>query len=183
MLKQFALAATLTVAALTAAPAWATSTVEIVKTPCALTTGCLFSGNDNDAADIDAAYADVFGSPLGLTSLYKFTPPSGSEITSGAWNWAAAGVSYISVKAGNGFMLYSVDPTATSGSWTTAGLSDKFNKDGSEKLKGLSHYTLWAGPPTSAVPEPATWAMMIIGFGAAGGMLRSRRRNSVAALA
>ena len=34
----------------------------------------------------------------------------------------------------------------------------------------------------SAVPEPATWAMMIIGFGAAGSMVRSsRRRNAFSA--
>jgi len=31
-----------------------------------------------------------------------------------------------------------------------------------------------------AVPEPATWAMMILGFGAAGAMLRQRRALSVA---
>lgn len=31
-----------------------------------------------------------------------------------------------------------------------------------------------------AVPEPSTWAMMLIGFGAIGGGLRSRRRGSVA---
>ena len=29
--------------------------------------------------------------------------------------------------------------------------------------------------PSAAVPEPATWAMMILGFGAAGAMLRQRR--------
>lgn len=35
--------------------------------------------------------------------------------------------------------------------------------------------------PISAVPEPATWAMMIIGFGAVGSMVRtSRRRNAFA---
>lgn len=34
----------------------------------------------------------------------------------------------------------------------------------------------------SAVPEPATWAMMIAGFGLAGGMVRSARRRSVIAL-
>jgi PEP-CTERM motif len=31
-----------------------------------------------------------------------------------------------------------------------------------------------------AVPEPATWAMMILGFGAIGGAMRARRRTRVA---
>ncbi len=35
-------------------------------------------------------------------------------------------------------------------------------------------------PPTSAVPEPATWAMMITGFGLAGAAMR-RRRGALAA--
>ncbi|OJY60870.1 MAG: hypothetical protein BGP16_13160 [Sphingobium sp. 66-54] len=30
-----------------------------------------------------------------------------------------------------------------------------------------------------AVPEPATWAMMVVGFGLAGGILRSRKRTIV----
>ena len=37
-----------------------------------------------------------------------------------------------------------------------------------------------ASPPVSgAVPEPGTWAMMLIGFGAIGGALRARRRVAV----
>ncbi len=32
-------------------------------------------------------------------------------------------------------------------------------------------------PPLGAVPEPATWAMMIMGFGLSGAALRSRRRR------
>ncbi|WP_293406698.1 PEPxxWA-CTERM sorting domain-containing protein [Phenylobacterium sp.] len=40
----------------------------------------------------------------------------------------------------------------------------------------------WAEFSPSAVPEPATWAMMIIGFGAAGAIVRtSRRRNALSA--
>ncbi len=35
----------------------------------------------------------------------------------------------------------------------------------------------------AAVPEPATWAMMIIGFGAVGSMVRSQRRKQALALA
>jgi hypothetical protein len=33
----------------------------------------------------------------------------------------------------------------------------------------------------NAVPEPASWALMILGFGAVGGSLRARRRSAVAA--
>ena len=32
----------------------------------------------------------------------------------------------------------------------------------------------------SAVPEPATWAMMILGFGAAGAAMRNNRRRQAA---
>ncbi|MES3029084.1 MAG: PEPxxWA-CTERM sorting domain-containing protein [Pseudomonadota bacterium] len=43
-------------------------------------------------------------------------------------------------------------------------------------------YTLATFALSSAVPEPATWAMMIIGFGAVGSMVRaSRRRNAFSA--
>jgi hypothetical protein len=35
------------------------------------------------------------------------------------------------------------------------------------------------GGVTGIVPEPATWAMMLLGFGAAGAMLRTRRRLSL----
>ncbi len=35
----------------------------------------------------------------------------------------------------------------------------------------------------TAVPEPATWAMMIIGFGAAGSMVRTARRRNALSLA
>lgn len=37
------------------------------------------------------------------------------------------------------------------------------------------------GPAVAAVPEPATWAMLIVGFGAIGGSVRAQRRKSVVA--
>lgn len=40
---------------------------------------------------------------------------------------------------------------------------------------------IMSGPGAGAVPEPATWAMMILGFGAAGTMMR-RRRTAMAAV-
>jgi len=47
---------------------------------------------------------------------------------------------------------------------------------------GLNEVVFGAPSPTSggAVPEPATWAMMILGFGAAGSVLRRRRTPAFA---
>lgn len=52
-----------------------------------------------------------------------------------------------------------------------------------------AHFAFSAGSPgdyvrvltaaTPAVPEPATWAMMLLGFGAIGGAMRARRRDKV----
>ncbi|MDP3855074.1 MAG: PEPxxWA-CTERM sorting domain-containing protein [Phenylobacterium sp.] len=41
----------------------------------------------------------------------------------------------------------------------------------------------FSGDLGSAVPEPATWAMMIVGFGLAGSAVRSRRRQDALAFA
>ncbi len=58
-----------------------------------------------------------------------------------------------------------------------------------ETLSFLAHGTPNGEPPFSlldgvsmgAVPEPASWAMMIVGFGAIGGAMRYRKRTPVAA--
>ena len=47
----------------------------------------------------------------------------------------------------------------------------------------VDNFTLGAATPVSAVPEPATWAMMIAGFGLAGSALRRRRAGRDAAYA
>jgi hypothetical protein len=47
---------------------------------------------------------------------------------------------------------------------------------------GLDNVSLNAtvADPTGGIPEPSTWAMMILGFGAAGTAMRSRRRAALA---
>lgn len=39
-------------------------------------------------------------------------------------------------------------------------------------------YTTGSPPPPPTVPEPATWAMMLLGFGAAGAAMRRSRRKA-----
>jgi hypothetical protein len=50
----------------------------------------------------------------------------------------------------------------------------------SGKTKVKATFAL-SGPTGGAVPEPATWGLMITGFGMAGGMLRRRRTAALAA--
>lgn len=60
--------------------------------------------------------------------------------------------------------------TAASGSsvvkFTDVGTNDSYNVDG-----GIDHVSV-----TAALPEPASWALMLVGFGSLGGALRFRRR-------
>lgn len=52
-----------------------------------------------------------------------------------------------------------------------------FGGPGSVNLTGFSRFTLSAVP---AVPEPATWAMMVAGFGLLGAAMRRRRTTLLA---
>lgn len=79
----------------------------------------------------------------------------------------------------SGFKVHDVSTTAqTSFAWFTFAIGG--NYDGPECFNcggnpGFEGVTGQAGPGGPGVPEPATWAMMIIGFGAAGSMIRRRK--------
>ncbi|MGZ3371658.1 MAG: PEPxxWA-CTERM sorting domain-containing protein, partial [Caulobacteraceae bacterium] len=50
-------------------------------------------------------------------------------------------------------------------------------------LSDPSHQNFAIGWPVQGVPEPATWAMMLVGFGGLGAMLRQRKARAAAATA
>ena len=74
-------------------------------------------------------------------------------------------------------MLYQLAAPATSGNWST--LDIPFNRN----PHGLSHIAFFSAPggtdigigPGPGVPEPASWALMIAGFGMVGTALRRRK--------
>ena len=51
------------------------------------------------------------------------------------------------------------------------------NSYGFETTPGASSTATVAGAPAGAVPEPASWALMLGGFGLVGGAMRARRRT------
>jgi hypothetical protein len=164
-MKKLLIAAALAASFAMAAPAAA---VTLLTPSCNLTTGCLFEGNDNDPLAIEQAYNAVHAPPpLDLPSLYSEIQAVGEQMS---MNWSSpTPVSYLSVKSGTQFMLYSL-ANLTSGSITSAGLVGPQGQQ-----QAISHITLFTG-----VPEPATWAMMILGFGMVGAGLRLRRRDELA---
>jgi hypothetical protein len=172
------LCATLAGAALSLITAASASAAVTLQTPsCSLSTGCLFSGNDDYAGagdDIEAAYNAAFpGAPIQLEKLGSIqSGQQGISGKNGVWSWPEE-VKYFSVKASTYFMLYEVKPNDFS--WTTAGIT---NNGGQQP--NISHITFWGGS-TSAVPEPGAWALMIAGFGMTGLALRRRRAAALAA--
>jgi hypothetical protein len=76
-----------------------------------------------------------------------------------------------SVSSSATFRYLEFRPTSARGPFSTASFS----------AYGLNELRVYEYEATGAIPEPSTWAMMILGFGAAGAAIRSRRRVSAAA--
>jgi hypothetical protein len=75
------------------------------------------------------------------------------------------------------FTVRQVDPVTGFNSNSTINITGKLDLGG---FASQSPYV--EGPPGGAgVPEPSTWALMIVGLGGAGAMLRRRRALAVAA--
>jgi hypothetical protein len=170
-------------ASLAAISAPATAATSLVSPPCTLSVGssCLFNGNlilqqtgNNSLGDADAAYNSQVPTPSPLLNLagepnmVDVTTGFGSNQTSGMVT-APFAVSFYAVKAGDFFDLFEIAPSTTF-DWSTSGISV-----GNGQTPAISHL-LYFGGLSSAVPEPASWAMMIIGAGCIGGALRRRQK-------
>ncbi len=140
--------------------------------------GCLYEGNIGNTRDAAAAqkqYNAIRDPDIMLTFLGKsdagFGVASFSDASKTSGTWFAPGflVSFIAVKAGPEFVLYKLSAPTSSGSWSTAGLVN-----GKDIKKELSHLTYFGS--RSAVPEPASWGMLLLGFGIVGSVLRRRSR-------
>jgi hypothetical protein len=191
MFKSLACAAVVLASASALPAAAATTVVAASCTSVKLADGgCEFEGNINGNANL--ANANSYLHAQNAYNLFNDTHPSanpdivlnflsdttvGAGTTSGTWSLPGFLVDFFAVKAGDGFVLYQLASPTNSYDWSTAGLT---NKKGD--LQGLSHIAFFGvTDPGGAVPEPATWAMMILGLGCAGAVMR--RRLSYATLA
>jgi hypothetical protein len=157
--------------------------------------GCLFSGNINEnpdptnqngyvyAQDGYNAWADTQPIPDNEHITLQFLTASdhanfgdfgsitGDGGLSGTFDLSGFDIAYYAVKAGNAFVLYEYLGTDGTGNWAVGGRN------------GLSHIAFFGTPGTTEAPEPGTWAMMLLGFGAVGGAMRRRRRGTALQIA
>jgi hypothetical protein len=111
--------------------------------------------NANDPGDAHAV------SPLQL--WYTATDGSTTQIHLGG-----------SIPTGDNWQTVAGSFTLADGGTIRLGLVDDSGVFGGNDF-GVDNITL-----SNAVPEPASWALMILGFGGAGAVLRSRRRQALA---
>jgi hypothetical protein len=189
--RNIAVGAAALCAALTMAST-ASADVVLLQANCNLyTTGCLFSwdpppGNifEDPVAIMNAYNAVHAASPApedlsGLTFLGKAEAGGTVPFTinaNGSWSFIDLPweVAFYTVKqAGDTFLLFGLNPATD----TFTAVNTQIGTNG-----GISHVSFFGGPG-GAVPEPATWAMLILGFGMVGAGMRMRRRlpNGVAA--
>ena len=140
----------------------------------------LLSGNATDIADQQEAIALLDGdfewdgnwAEVEATKVLMLTGTDGNQIDFGT---TLFGQTIIGAHFGN------VDGPA--GNVSVFWLFD-FGTEGADfvmldNIEGFSNAILYS-TGTPAVPEPGTWAMMLLGFGAAGYAMRRNRRRAVA---
>lgn len=145
--------------------------------------GLAYSGNNLIELDSNLNSIMTYGNALDAgsysLSFWYSDRPGQAAGTNGIEVLLNAG-SILSVLGGQGgagtnWVQHTINFTASAGdtlSFSALGVSDSYGGYIDDvRLASV------ASNPTGAVPEPATWTMLILGFGAVGGLMRRPRRR------
>jgi hypothetical protein len=117
-------------------------------------------------------FSDTVGSTL-ATSLPLFL--NFGNYTFSASSIETIGYSSLNNGADNAISLYLLGTTIANGfAATAASVTLQLNNTGGS---AFSVGATLSSPPTLSVPEPATWAMLLGGFGFVGAVMRTNRRK------
>lgn len=127
-----------------------------------------YAGSGGELDEVANQFPTVDGSEISITLgagdvlSFTYTPGAGDPE-----------IHYFSIKQGSSYALFYDAAAILSGS---IDLDDYFTGE------GYSHMTFYdtsggTGGGGGGVPEPSTWAMMLVGFGGIGAAMRRRRRS------
>lgn len=144
-------------------------------------TGYAFNAGDTLTLSFQARGNDRGGALDTLLAGFTFADPTDlSSFSSGGFGLDSSGAllglsdfSYSDTLASeDDYALYTLGFTAAS-----AGVAFAFvQAQGGDNIGPiLDNVSLATSSPTGAIPEPSTWALMLVGFGSLGAMLRRRR--------
>ena len=150
----------------------------VTGTPSSFTTNVLTIGTNEGSVEL---FEDTVANPISI--IFSFTNPfdaTGSAVTGETYGFYQLFTSCGLFAGGCGTVDWD-GPTVFNfgdgGSFSLALGDVSFATPGSAQVSGT--FTLLS----NSVPEPGTWAMMLLGFGAAGVALRRRREPRLAQLA
>lgn len=177
MNKFFAVAA-VAGSVLAASPAMAASNVCTASTPCEIV---LFPAGA--PVQFGTFTIGEVASATGLSSFYKFTIPSDGIIAGTVNNISVVtnvGIELSSIVFNEGLSGQAIAAAANGTTTNTLSLANVSATAGTQTLR-VNYNVLTAGAATGnvswtagAVPEPGTWALMILGFGVVGYAMRRR---------
>lgn len=148
---------------------------------------CTAPGND-DLASVEASIAAATGVNAALlnlvlygksddnAALFSFSPDADPD-EQFSTDWTVLDgtlINYVTIKANGDFKVYEL-PGAGANSGTAFNSWGIFNNRGNPH--DISHLSFWT-VPEAPVPEPSTWALMLVGFGAVGWSMRRRKSAS-----
>ena len=134
------------------------------------------SGNDDNIDEVESLINQWFSinnihHHAELTYLGKDDVGGGKT---GEWYWEEP-VKYYSVKGGNQYSVFWVDPSQTTGKWST-----EFLLNGGGNHPDMSHISFWTNEDTydtHPTPEPSTVALMSLGLASLVGTGLCRKRS------
>lgn len=176
-MKYIPLAMAAASACLVAGPALATDCNLTDISPTALLCSGGYTGNvlDNSPAAVDTQKAGLLAIGFIWDGTHFDAFPKVSELhgaTDIDFDWLLHGITYVGVHVGGGAgggqtTFYKFDAGST---------LDAFTLHLPSSSDAVLYFT---GPAPSPAPEPASWALMLGGFGTIGGVIRARRRATV----
>ena len=131
--------------------------------------------NDSHVAEDQAALAALGFTWDGTTVLEKIENLSGGNPT---FSPTLNGISYIGVHWGNG----GISPNGTAFYRIDAG-ANLSTLTLNVPFQATSNLWVFSTGVPGGIPEPATWAMMLMGFGGLGAVLRTQRRRQALSVA